>query len=276
MDKLERIRISTSEEPSSQIIEALRYRDANSSVMVIGGPSMKSRAAGAAEDVTDQFISGPPGSDVPNTSASDISTTASSALVTGPGDKRSVFIVSGRDTEISSNLVQVLRALGLQIVEWEHAVAKTGLPNPYVGDVVTAGLTMADVAVVILTPDDIVKLRADLLHEEDDIVERTLHGQSRPNVIYEAGFADALGRDRTVIVEIGSSKPFSDISGRHTLRYDGSASKRNVLVQRLTVAGLQPDTSGNDWLKVGDISSAIDQAKTAIETERNSAGADLQ
>lgn len=267
-NKLERIRISASEETSDQIIQVLKYRDANSSVMYIGGPSMTWRAAAAAEDVTDQFITGPPDGDVLSTSATGTGTAASSGAISGPGDKRSVFIVAGRDTDAASGLIQVLRAMSLQIVEWEHAVAKTGLPNPYVGDVVTVGMRSADAAVVIITPDDLVKLRTDLLHDEDGDQEREIQGQPRPNVIYEAGFADALGRNRTLIVEIGSSKSFSDVSGRHTLHYDGTPAKRNALAERLRVAGLKPDTSGDHWLSVGDVGGAIAKANAAIKTER--------
>jgi predicted nucleotide-binding protein len=121
---------------------------------------------------------------------------------------------------------------------------------------------------VIITPDDLVKLRPDLLYEDDREVERTIHGQARPNVIYEAGYADALGRNRTVIIEIGRSKPFSDISGRYTLRYDGSPAKRNALAQRLRLAGLEPDIEGDDWLTLGDVSNAIVKAAAAVEAER--------
>src|SRR5216684_6230176 len=132
--------------------------------------------------------------------------------------------------------------MNLRVVEWTHAVLRTGVPNPYTGDVVATGLRMADAAIVIITPDDVVKLRSDLLYEDDGEIERTIHGQARPNVIYEAGYADALGRNRTLIIEIGKSKPFSDIAGRNTLRYDGSPAKRNALAQRLRIAGLEPDT----------------------------------
>lgn len=271
-DQLARIRISVSDVTSEQIKEVLRFEDQNSLVFVVGGPSYEWRAANRAIDVTDQFITGPPGTEIPSTPASgSLNPLTGSNVVPGPGDKRSVFIVSGRDNEATAGIVHLLRAMNLKVVEWTHAVLRTGVPNPYTGDVVAAGLRMADAVVVIITPDDVVKLRSDLLYEDDGEIERTVQGQARPNVIYEAGYADALGLNRTLIVEIGQSKSFSDISGRNTLRYDGSPAKRNALAQRLRLAGVEPDTEGDDWLTLGDVTGAITKAADAMDAERSGA-----
>jgi hypothetical protein len=172
-----------------------------------------------------------------------------------------VFVVAGRDSAAISAIVQLL---GLRIVEWEHAVAKTGLPNPYVGDIVEAGLRMAGAAVVILTPDDVVQLRGDLLRDDDGPDEREIRGQARPNVYYEAGIADTLGRERTVIIEIGNVKSFSDAAGRHVVRYDGTPGKRHALAERLRLAGLDVDTQGNDWLTAGEVRGPIEAASAAL------------
>jgi hypothetical protein len=68
-----------------------------------------------------------------------------------------------------------------------------------------------------------------------------------------------------VIIEVGKVKPFSDASGRHVVKYDGTASKRNVLAERLRLAGLSVDTSGDDWLTVGDIGDALASASLAFD-----------
>jgi predicted nucleotide-binding protein len=165
-----------------------------------------------------------------------------------------VFVIAGRDARTTAAVIAFLRSLDLRVVEWEHAAARTGLPNPYVGDVVEAGVRMADAVVVLLTPDDLVKLRPELVRVDDDVSEREETGQARPNVFYEAGFADAIGRDRTILVEVGQlKKSLTDIAGRHTVRYDGSPTKRNVLVERLRIAGLSPNTTGSDWLSAGEL-----------------------
>jgi CAP12/Pycsar effector protein, TIR domain len=67
-----------------------------------------------------------------------------------------------------------------------------------------AGMRLADAVVVLATPDDLVSLRQDLTDDGDE--ETTIQGQVRPNVIYEAGIADALDRTRTLLVEVGRVK----------------------------------------------------------------------
>jgi len=261
VDRIDRIQINKSDIPTDEIIPLLKVRDSQSSVAIIGGPSYLARAAAWGEDVTDQFITGPPGE------ASDTSiVTARGPHVDPPIESsgrtpgNQVFLIAGRDREAILGIKDFLRALGLQIIEWSHAVAKTGLPNPYIGDVVMEGLRMADVAIVVITPDDLVSLREDLRHDDDDATESETLGQGRPNVYYEAGIADAIGRERTLIIEIGPVKKFSDISGRHVIRYDGSPAMRNTVVDRLRIAGIEPNTSGNDWLEVGDIGPSIEAA----------------
>jgi len=117
---------------------------------------------------------------------------------------------------------------------------------------------------VILTPDDVVQLRGDLLRDDDGPDEREIRGQARPNVYYEAGIADTLGRERTVIIEIGNVKSFSDAAGRHVVRYDGTPGKRHALAERLRLAGLDVDTQGNDWLTAGEVRGPIEAASAAL------------
>jgi hypothetical protein len=266
---VQRIRVGASEEPSAQIVERLRAEDRGSSVVSVGGPDYKWRAAARALDVTDQFITGPPGPasatlQTPATPPSAEESSGSLGSSGSRGDAGAVFVVAGRDSAAISAIVQLLRCLGLRLVEWEHAVAKTGLPNPYVGDIVEAGLRMAGAAVVILTPDDVVQLRGDLLRDDDGPDDREIRGQARPNVYYEAGIADTLGRERTVIIEIGNVKSFSDAAGRHVVRYDGTPGKRHALAERLRLAGLDVDTQGNDWLTAGEVRGPIEAASAAL------------
>jgi hypothetical protein len=108
----------------------------------------------------------------------------------------------------------------------------------------------------LLTPDDEARLREDLLLQDDMEFERTLTGQARPNVIFESGMALASHPNRTVLVQFGNLRPFSDVSGLHILRMDGSAAKRKELAQRLEDAGCPVNLQGERWLTVGDLHPA--------------------
>jgi len=63
-----------------------------------------------------------------------------------------------------------------------------------------------------------------------------------------------MGRspDRTVIVEVGNIRPFSDIGGRHVIRINNSSERRQELAQRLLRAGCDVDLAGTDWHREGN------------------------
>jgi hypothetical protein len=274
IDRVARIRVSSSNAPGPEIMAGVREERATSRIGTVGGPSIEWQAAARATDVTDQYITGPPGLAKERLPSPAKVTPRGADPDVRPesGDRRSVFLVAGRDNVAVSAVVTFVRSLGLRVVEWEHAVARTGVPNPYVGDVVVTGMSMADATLVLLTPDDMVQLRGDLVRDDDDQDERACLGQARPNVFYEAGIADALGRERTIIVEVGRVKSFSDVAGRHVLRLDGSSSRRNALAERLKIAGLDPDTSGADWLSAGDIAGAVEVIARLQDQHRSSFG----
>jgi hypothetical protein len=254
-DQIERLMISRSVDPSAQIADVLRAEDRASSVAVIGGPSMSWRVARRAADVTDELVLGPPGyesEDPGKLSDQDAETPGPGPTPATAEVRDRVFLVEGRDKKMGKALKELLRCLGLHVIEWEQAVAATGDPNPFIDDIVLAGFRIAHGAVVLFTGDDEVRLREGLLHNDDGPDEREMRVQPRPNVIYEAGLARALFPTRTVIIEIGSPKGFSDKSGRHVVRFDGSASARRRLLNRLEIAGFEIDDSGEEWLTAGD------------------------
>lgn len=146
---------------------------------------------------------------------------------------------------------QFLRSLDLKIIEWEQAVALTGEPNPYIGDVIAAGLEAADGVVVLATPDDIVRLDPNLTDDDAD-PELTEAHQPRQNVIYEAGMAMALAPTRTLIVATPGTKILSDIAGRHLAYMSNASQARKRVIGRLQTMGLRVDDSGEDWLEAGD------------------------
>lgn len=246
MSYLERIRISTSDHSAQDFIPRLIAKDQVS--LGFSGQSYPWRAADRAQDVTDEFITGPPGSAA---SADADPKLRRVSVPAGPGDGRTVFLVHGRHHQMREAMSQFLRSLDLKIIEWEQAVALTGEPNPYIGDVIAAGLEAADGVVVLATPDDIVRLDPDLADDDDD-PELTEAHQPRQNVIYEAGMAMALAPTRTLIVATPGTKILSDVAGRHLTYLSNAPHARKRVIGRLQTMGLRVDDSGEDWLDFGD------------------------
>jgi CAP12/Pycsar effector protein, TIR domain len=79
-----------------------------------------------------------------------------------------------------------------------------------------------------------------------------LTGQARPNVLLEAGLALAYNPQRTVLVEVGRLRPFSDVAGGLVIRMSNDAATRNALASRLRQAGCAVRTERDDWLTSGD------------------------
>lgn len=167
------------------------------------------------------------------------------------GNAKKVFVVHGRNMAARDAMFGFLRAIALEPIEWSTAIAATGSASPYVGQVLDSAFEMAQAVVVLLTPDDIAYLRREYANGDDD-PDHAPTPQARPNVLFEAGMAMGHRPDRTVLVELGAVRPFSDVAGRHAVRLDNSSEKRNDLAQRLKSAGCDVDTSGSDWMSAGD------------------------
>lgn len=169
------------------------------------------------------------------------------------GDRKTVFVVHGRNERIRKAMFDFLRSLELHPIEWGVAVKETGESSPYVGDVLTAAFKLARAVVVLFTPDDEVRLRKDLLKPSDPSFERELTPQARPNVLFEAGMAMGINQKHTILVEFGPHRPFSDIHGRHVVRLnDNSPQSRQALLTRLESAGCEVNRDGADWISTGD------------------------
>ncbi len=248
--KLGRIEVSTSDRSARDYIPGLKAKDRSSGVLSLGGPTYLWRAVGQATDVTDRYIKGPPGWDSDTRSSTKGVGVARVSVPTGPGDGRSVFLVHGRNRTITDAMKSFLRSLDLRVIEWEQAVRLTGEPNPYIGDVLLAGLEEAHGIVVLATPDDFVRLDPALAEDAED-PELVEAGQPRQNVIYEAGMAMALAPSRTLIVATPGTKILSDIAGRHLVYLNDSPQARKRIVGRLQTVGLSVDDSGDEWLTVG-------------------------
>jgi predicted nucleotide-binding protein len=145
---------------------------------------------------------------------------------------REVFVVHGRNEQVREAVFTFLRAIGLHPIEWAQAIRWTGHASPYIGQVLDTAFDRAQAVVVLMTPDEIAYLQPALGQGPADR-EVQPAAQARPNVLFEAGMA--MGRDarRTVLVELGEVRPFSDVAGRHSVRLTNDVHKRKDLAQRL-------------------------------------------
>jgi predicted nucleotide-binding protein len=164
---------------------------------------------------------------------------------------RRVFLVHGRDSGARIALIALLKAFDLKVIDWREASAYAGGGTPYTGDIVAAGMDLADAVVVLLTPDDLGFVRPVFREETDGPHELEPTGQARLNVVFEAGMAMAKDRDRVVLVEVGQVRRMSDIDGLHIIRMHDAVERRKDLAQRLRSAGLAVDTDGEEWRTAG-------------------------
>jgi predicted nucleotide-binding protein len=170
-----------------------------------------------------------------------------------PKGKR-VFVVYGRNQKIRTAAFGFLRSLELEPIEWHQAVEATGNPAPHISEVLERGFSMANAAVVLLTPDDVARLREEFRRPEDPTYECDLTPQPRPNVLFEAGMAFARFPRSTLLVQVGAMRPFSDIAGIHLLVMDDSYEKRKEFVRRLKMADCDVNDGGTGWHTEGTFS----------------------
>ena len=184
---------------------------------------------------------------------------------------RKVFVVHGRDERLREGMFTFLRALGLDPIEWTEAIKLTGKASPHISEILNSAFKHAQAVIVLLTPDDEARLRSDLVRPDESTEERTLTGQARPNVLFEAGMAFASHENRTVLVEIGRVRPFSDVAGRHAVKMDNSFEKRQELAIKLETAGCHVNRDGTDWHKAGDLTPP-GQNSASVTASRSASG----
>lgn len=168
----------------------------------------------------------------------------------GAVDPRKVFVVHGQDGALRRSMFDFLRSIDLHPIEWSALLAGASGGVPYIGELLDQAFSSAQAVVVLSSPDEHVEVRAAL----GAGVQSGL--QARPNVIFEAGMALGRAPERTVIVEVGPLRPFSDIAGRHVVRLDDehpteALARRQDLARRLRAIGCPVDIDGTDWHTVG-------------------------
>ena len=234
---------------NAEILLTARSRNANLSVDTRGrvAPAILAKHG---IDVTSNYIAGPPGH------AATPQGGPTETLRPGT-DARKVFVIHGRNDAAREAMFVFLRAIGLHPLEWPEVVLATGKTSPYIGEILDTAFSEAGAVVALFTPDDEARLREPFRKEDDQSHETQLTGQARQNALFEAGMAMGCSQSRTVLVELGNLRPFSDVGGRHTIRIDNSSQRRQELAQRLKAAGCPVNLTGTDWHTAGDFESAL-------------------
>jgi len=178
----------------------------------------------------------------------------------GKAGSQKVFVIPGRNKRVRESVFAFLRNLGLDPQEWSSLLTNPGGGSPFIGQVLDAAFSQAKAVIAVFTPDDLAHLRGDLQLPDDPDYERTPTGQARPNVLFETGMAFGREPKRTIIVTVGSLRPFSDVSGRFLVRLGNDGGSRTQLANLLEACGCAVDRTGTDWLN----SSVIDFSAAGV------------
>lgn len=183
--------------------------------------------------------------------------------------RRRVLVIHGRNEKARQAMFTFLRALDVQPIEWEQAIADTRKGSPHTLEAVRATMDSAQAVVVLMTGEDEARLLAELGSTDE---ERALRPQPRPNVLLEAGMALATDPDRTILTQLGPLRPASDLDGLNYVRLSNAPASRSDLRRRLKNAGCAiSDEAGPAWMSSdagGDFEAAVVQRWTAASVSR--------
>jgi len=167
-----------------------------------------------------------------------------------PGERRRrAFIAYGPgDEPARAAMFDFLRALDLQPLDWEELIASDPDPAPRLDAVVARGLSLAQVVIVVLTPQDLAGASPQM---QSARTPGDLGTAARPrsNLLLELGIALGGYPDRTVVVEFGRLRLPAELAARNRIRFDGSSTPLGRFVCQLKEAGCAVDDRGGDWRK---------------------------
>jgi predicted nucleotide-binding protein len=232
-----RLKVYRSGRPSAELAASDRARDAAAGIIFLPGPSDAERATSTADDVTDAYVKGPPGSAAakkPDTDAKGSSGSVTPKKTAQRKSRKKVFVVHGHDEALKNSLELLLHEFKLQPIVLHR--------QPDEGLTVEEKLERnsdVDYAFVLLTPDEIAYSieKANLADEE-----RQAELRPRPNVLYELGFfVGKLGRSKVCCIAREGVEIPSDLKGLVLKSVKHSAEEvAYALLKELKKAGLKP------------------------------------
>jgi predicted nucleotide-binding protein len=135
-----------------------------------------------------------------------------------------VFMIHGRDEDARDVLADFVRSLGLEPLLFEHVRASLG-GNPFIYNVVRAGIREANAVIALFTPDE----HAAFYDRNGALNIGEQRWQARQNVIFEAGVAYGISQKKTILVSLGSDvRLFSDVEGKYIIPLGASDGKEQL------------------------------------------------
>jgi Predicted nucleotide-binding protein containing TIR-like domain len=175
---------------------------------------------------------------------------AEAALPSTPNVRRRVFVVAGRDHQLRDRMHRFLRCLDLAPLEPDECIEMTGKAMPTVSEMVMAGIAHAQAAIVVLTPDDVVRPHPRM---SDGVMSGTGAAeldalQVDAAVLVQLGIALAVYPDRVLAVYAGGVRALPYLAGLTAIRLDHTVECRKAIALRLQRAGCSVSWEGTDWI----------------------------
>lgn len=220
-EEIERITIASSPATIESYFPMLQQEDATSSVTIIGGPSYTHRAIYNAENVTDDFISNPPGWLKEKIEKVPMQQPATDK-------KKKVFIVHGHDQAAQNMIARFVERMGFDAIILHEQTSSGRTVIEKIEDYSDVGY-----AVVLYTPDDVGNVK----HRADDLRLR-----ARQNVVFEHGYLiSKLSRKNVAAIVDGEIEIPNDISGVVYIKLDEASAWQLALAREMRQSGFEID-----------------------------------
>ncbi|UXI02587.1 nucleotide-binding protein [Photobacterium sp. TY1-4] len=218
-EEIERILIYKSDKIIESYIPSIRAESLNSSIITLGGPSYRETAVSRSEDITDDYIAGPPGYKKELFESQNKKHQI-------PTDKSKVFIVHGHDEAAQVKAARFVEKLGLEAIILHEKASSGRTIIEKIEHYSEVGF-----AIVLYTPDDVGNTK----NNADE-----LNGRARQNVVFEHGYLiGKLGRGNVAaLVEAPIELP-NDISGVVYIQLDEASAWHLQLAKEMKQSGYQ-------------------------------------
>jgi len=147
--------------------------------------------------------------------------------------QQAVYVVFEQFTPTVDKINKFLEEKGLKVLKKEDAVSLTGETAPFIGRVIDVAFEHAQAVIVLLTGDEKVQLCKTFQHDDDEDFEKDFSPQSTQEQLFEAGYAFGKSPKRTILVQDGNIRPFSDILGRYVLSFNDVQKDYDTLLAHL-------------------------------------------